>query len=34
MLCFVKDVHLDPNKLEDTAKELRYIYDVWLNFVI
>ena len=24
MLCFVKDVQLDPNKIEDAAKELRY----------
>ena len=26
MLCFVKDVQLDPNKIEDAAKELRYSY--------
>ena len=24
MLCFVKDVQLEPNKTEDAAKELRY----------
>ena len=26
MLCFVKDVQLEPNKTEDAAKELRYFH--------